>query len=135
MSSDPGRASRPGPLRRVAADATAGLHFGVMGFLCFGWALPWAEAWWTYVVVAPIVVLGWRVFADACWLSLVEARLRGESTRVVDPDGETERARSFVAETIERVTGRTISWRLANRLSYGVVALGFVLAGLRLLLV
>lgn len=127
------RAGGRGP-RQLAANALWLVHLGVMVFLTLGWALPWESAWWTYVVGAPFVVAGWQVFSDRCWLSILEARLRGEPLRISDLESRTEVSRSFVAETLSRMLGRPVSRRSAKTLSYGVVASGFLLAGARLAL-
>ena len=120
--------------RRLAADALWIVHLFVMAFLTIGWALPWESAWWIYVLGAPFVVGGWQVFSDRCWLSILEAKLRGEPLSVRDLESEVEQSRSFVAETLSRMLGRPVSRRSAKSLSYGVVASGFVLAGARLAL-
>lgn len=120
--------------RRLVADAVWVLHVGVMVFLAVGWALPSRFAWWIYFLGAPIVVVGWRIFSDACWLSLVEAWLRGESATRSDPDSGVEQTRSFVAETLSGLTGRPVSRALAQRLSYGFVSAGFLISGARLAL-
>ena len=64
--------------RRLAAQATWAFHVAVVGYILFGWALPWSAAWWVYAVGAPFVQLGWIVFNDYCWLSIIEAKLRGD---------------------------------------------------------
>ncbi len=133
MTSPASGAGGRGP-RQLAADALWFVHLGVMAFLTLGWALPWESAWWTYVVGAPFVVGGWQVFSDRCWLSILEAKLRGEPLSVPDLASQTEVSRSFVAETLSRLLGRPVSRQSAKTLSYGVVASGFLLAGARLAL-
>ena len=76
--------------RRLAAQTTWAFHVAVVGYILLGWALPWPAAWWVYAVGAPFVQLGWIVFNDYCWLSIIEAKLRGEELVVVQPGGEEE---------------------------------------------
>ena len=113
--------------RRLAAQATWAFHVAVVGYILFGWALPWSAAWWGYAVGAPFVQLGWIVFNDYCWLSIIEAKLRGEELVVVQPGGEEE-ARVFVAELIETVFKIKITKRTSNAISYTVLWSGFCAA-------
>jgi hypothetical protein len=121
-------------VRRVAADVLWLVHIGVMVFLAIGWALPWSSAWWIYCLGAPCVIGGWKVFSETCWLSILEAKLRGEPMSIRALDAEVEESRSFVAETLSRALGRPVSRRFAKTLSYGVVIGGFILSGIRLAL-
>lgn len=126
---DPIRCAR---LRGAGASLVWGLHVGVMVFLGIGWALPGSLVCRVYVALAPIVVLGWWIFRDACWLSIVEAWLRGERWVVRELESGSEQTRSFVAETLSHFTGRPVSHRFANGLSYGAVTGGFVVSSVRL---
>lgn len=129
-------------VRRIAADVLWLVHIVVMVFLVIGWALPWSSAWWIYVLGAPCVIGGWKLFSETCWLSILEAKLRGEPMAIrvadadadVDVDVDVEESRSFVAETLSSALGRPISRRFAKTLSYAVVVGGFILSGIRLAL-
>lgn len=121
-------------VRRIAADVLWLVHIVVMVFLVIGWALPWSSAWWIYVLGAPCVIGGWKVFSETCWLSILEAKLRGESMAIRAPEADVEESRSFVAETLSSALGRPISRRFAKTLSYAVVVGGFILSGIRLAL-
>ena len=113
--------------RRLAAQTTWAFHVAVVGYILLGWALPWPAAWWVYFVGAPFVQLGWIVFNDYCWLSIIEAKLRGEELVVVQPGGEEE-ARVFVAELIEKLFEIQITKRTSNAISYTVLWSGFLVA-------
>ena len=117
--------------RRLAASTTWAIHMAVVAFLLTGWALPWPLAWWTYAVAAPFIQLGWIVFDDYCWLSIVEAKLRGESLVVRNDDGEEE-SRAFVGELIESITRIPVSRRVSNWISYSVLWGGFTASCIRL---
>ena len=130
-------------VRAVSAPAISGprlalarllwlAHIAVLLFLLVGWALPWPSAWWGYAIGAPIVYVGWLVFDDHCWLSILEARLRGEPITIERADAEGPERRSFVGETIHWATGWQPSHRTANRIAYGVLWTGFLLAAWRL---
>lgn len=122
-SSDPPHAAAGpipiGPLRRVAATATWALHIALVG-----WALPWPAAWWTYMLAAPFIQLGWLVFDDYCGLSIVEARLRRQPLVRTLADGEEE-SRLFVAELIESIIRRPVPRPISNAISYSVLWGGF----------
>ena len=122
---------RVGLSRRIAAGLTWAFHVVVVVFLLGGWALPWPAAWWTYALGAPVVQLGWIVFSDYCWLSIVEAKLRGE-TLVRETEAGDEEARVFVGELIEMVFKRSVSRRVSNLISYGVLWGGFAAAVFRI---
>ena len=113
--------------RRLAAQTTWAFHVAVVGYILFGWALPWSAAWWVYALGAPFVQLGWIVFNDYCWLSIIEAKLRGEELVVLQPGGEEE-ARVFVAELIETLFKIKITKRTSNAISYTVLWSGFCAA-------
>lgn len=118
--------------RRIAADVVWAIHIAVMTFLVVGWAAPWRVVWWTYVILAPSVLVGWWIFADMCWLSIIESKLRGDPLFVREIESGIEQSRSFVAETLSGLLRRPISRRFAKRLSYGVIVGGFLVAGMRL---
>lgn len=63
--------------RRGAAEVLWLPHIGVMIFIVIGWTLLWSTAWWIYVLGAPCVIGGWKDVSETCWLSILEARLRG----------------------------------------------------------
>ena len=117
--------------RRLAAQTTWAFHVAVVGYILLGWALPWPIAWWVYAIGAPIVQLGWVVFNDYCWLSIIEAKLRGEELVVVQPDGEEE-TRVFVAELIEKLFKIQITKRTSNAISYSVLWGGFFVSCCRI---
>ena len=126
-----GAAAPPiGGLRRIAARFVWGLHVAVIAFLLAGWALPWPAAWWTYAIGAPFVQVGWILFDDYCWLSILEARLRREPLVKETEEGQEQRA--FVAELLESILGRPVPKRLSNAISYGVLWGGFAIACARL---
>ncbi|MBB85208.1 MAG: hypothetical protein CL931_15480 [Deltaproteobacteria bacterium] len=130
-SSAGGAAAPPiGGLRRIAARFVWGLHVAVIAFLLVGWALPWPAAWWTYAIGAPFVQVGWILFDDYCWLSILEARLRREPLVKETEEGQEQRA--FVAEFLESILGRPVPKRLSNAISYGVLWGGFAIACARL---
>lgn len=133
MSSPATQSFCSGP-RRIAADVIWVVHIAVMLFLVVGWTLPWRAAWWTYVGGAPVVLLGWRVFANTCWLSILESKLRGEPVFSREVVSGTEQSRSFVAETLSSVLRRPVSRGTAKRLSYGVLYGGFLVSAARLAL-
>ena len=62
-----------GGLRLLGARLVWTLHIAVIAFLLGGWALPWPAAWWVYAIGAPFIQVGWIVFDDYCWLSIIEA--------------------------------------------------------------
>ena len=125
-----GSGSEPGVVRRMAARGVWALHAGVAGFLVVGWMLPWAAAWWIYLLLAPIVQIGWIVFDDYCWLSIVEAKLLREPLVKTRSDG-SEEARVFVGELIEKLSGVAISNRCSNWISYSILWVGFCVAAIR----
>jgi hypothetical protein len=125
-----GPGSGPGAVRRMAARGVWALHVGVAGFLLVGWMLPWAAAWWIYLLLAPIVQVGWIVFDDYCWLSIVEAKLLREPLVKTRSDG-SEEARVFVGELIEKLSGVAISNRCSNWISYSILWVGFCVAAIR----
>lgn len=119
-----------GGLRLGAARAIWALHVGVIAFLLAGWALPWSSAWWVYAIGAPFIQIGWIVFDDYCWLSILEAKLRREPLVRETNDGAVQR--SFVAELIESIIGREAPSWVASAVSYFVLWGGFVIACARL---
>lgn len=125
------RVAAIGPHRLVAARLTWALHILVVIFLLTGWAWPWPAAWWVYAASAPLIQLGWIVFDDYCWLSIIEAKLRGESLVVPNAAGEEE-SRVFVGELLESILKRPVENRVSNAISYGVLWVGFVIACARL---
>lgn len=119
-----------GGLRLWSARATWLLHVGVVGFLLTGWAWPWPLAWSIYAIAAPFIQIGWVVFDDHCWLSIIEAKLRGVPLVVETVEGDE--ARSFVGELLESILKRPVPRWLPNALSYGVLWGGFVICCWRL---
>ena len=63
--------------RRDALGQTCfALHFAVMLFIVFGWALPQAGALVFYLVFLPAVVVQWQFNKSSCILNNVESLLR-----------------------------------------------------------
>jgi len=121
------------PLRLLAARVVWLLHSGVTGWLLLGPLLPSPTAAWALVVGNPLIHLQWRIFENRCLLTILEERLRGPSlVRKVAVEDEAE-PMGCVAETLSRALGRPITHAFADRLSYGVLWAGFVVAAARLL--
>ena len=73
----------------------------------------------------------WIVFDDYCWLSLIEAKLRGEPLVEAKADGEEEQ-RVFVGELLESILKRPVPRWVSNAISYAVLWTGFGIACYRL---
>jgi len=120
-----------GGVRRAVAQAVWFLHVAVMFFLLTGWAWPTPIAWWVYALGAPLIQLGWIVFNDYCWLSILEAKLRGESLMKKSAEGDEEQ-RVFLAEFLESILKRPVPNSVTNWISYAVLWGGFGAACFRI---
>ena len=69
--------------RRDALGQTCfALHFAVMLFIVFGWALPQAGALVFYLVFLPAVVVQWQFNKNSCVLNNGESLLRTGRWRI-----------------------------------------------------
>lgn len=109
------RNSTPPTYRLWLARAVAGLHIAVIVVMALGWLLPWPWAWWSVLVGGVILQTIWCLWRNQCPLTVLEARLRGESFTA------KEQPRPFVSNLLSRVLGQAVSNRTGNCVAYGVL--------------
>jgi hypothetical protein len=59
------------------AEVVKWTHTAIPTFTLVGWALPWEQSWWVMLFLVPIMKIHWMTNDNICFLSTVEAKLRG----------------------------------------------------------
>jgi hypothetical protein len=104
------------------------LHYAILAWGLAGWLIP-ANGWLVaYLIAMPLLAVQWRLNGGVCVLNNLESwiatgRWRDES----DPNQG-----GFFAGLIERVTGSRPTAFAVNILSYGLLAMFWVLAAIHL---
>ncbi len=101
------------------------LHFVVMIYIVSGWALPWHAVLAFYLVFIPGVFLQWQFNRDTCILNNTENWLRTGKWR--DKENNPEEG-TWLLTLAKSVTGLALTSRQMNMLTYGVLALVWLLA-------
>jgi hypothetical protein len=84
-------AAAAAPARRdPMGQAFHTLHLAIMTYFVVGWAAPWHDALYAYLLFVPAVLLQWRVNRGACVLNNLESWIR--SGRWRDPGNREEGA-------------------------------------------
>jgi len=106
------------------ANLVAVVHTALVIFFALGSLLPWRAAWWIVLVGGIILMVIWRSYANSCPLTILEARLRGQT-----PDPTQPR---FVAALVKTCFGITITNRSADAIAHTVLIVSMIIAVLRL---
>jgi hypothetical protein len=59
------------------ADLVKWLHTSIPIYTLVGWALPWEQSWWLMLFLVPTMKIHWMTNDNICFLSTLEAKLRG----------------------------------------------------------
>lgn len=63
-------------------------HLAILGYLMFGWALPFSWATNLHVYFVPSVMLHWQVNQGTCFLTNMENRIRGQKIPKKEAQGQ-----------------------------------------------
>jgi hypothetical protein len=116
-----------GVLRRTLARLVWGLHTSLVVFVVVAWALPTPGAWWSMIVLAPVMTIQWRLNDDTCLLTDLEHHLRRTPSA-----GRPEQG-SFISDLLRPIVGE-VSERAIDWIGYGVLWSSCAGCVLRLLL-
>lgn len=98
------------------------VHISILIFVLTAWALPWRSVLLVHSFFVPIMILHWWTNDNRCFLTQLEARLRGSSptTKCVSAPHRTEEGQ-FLKGLMKRVFGHVPSDRTMKIAVYGIL--------------
>jgi hypothetical protein len=108
--------------------AVQGLHYAILIWGLAGWLIP-SDGWLiAYLIATPLLALQWLLNRGVCVLNNLESWIAGGRWR----DASDPNQGGFLAGLIERAFGTRPTAQAVNRLSYGLLALFWLLAAIHL---
>lgn len=117
-------------LRQAAVGALRALHYAILAWGVLGWAIPSTPWLIAYLVAMPAIAAQWLINRNTCILNNVESWI--VTGRWRDQDDADQGG--FIAGLVRRATGWRPSPAMADRLSYGLLAVFWALGAAHLVL-
>jgi hypothetical protein len=115
-------------VRQAALHALRIAHYAILGWGVTGWTFP-AQGWLiAYLIAMPLIAVQWLVNRNTCVLNNLESWIATGRWR----DATDAEQGGFIAGAFQRATGWRPSPRTADLLSYGLLAVFWVLGAVHL---
>lgn len=113
-------------LRQAAVRVLQALHYAILAWGVVGWAIP-SNGWLlAYLVAMPLIAVQWLVNRNTCVLNNLESWIATGRWRDATDAGQG----GFIAGVFQRVTGWRPSSRATDAISYGLLAVFWVLGAI-----
>jgi len=112
------------PRRDALGQACFWLHVAVLLFIVAGWALPQRGVLIAYLAFLPLVMLHWKLNANACILNNLENLLRHGRWRAPERNAEEG---AWLRTLIRNTTGIALSRRAMDAVIYTAMAVFWAL--------
>jgi hypothetical protein len=112
------------------ADLVKWIHTSIPIYTLVGWALPWEQSWWLTLFLVPTMKIHWMTNDNICFLSTLEAKLRG------NPNAGTQEQQGLLHRISVALLGsRSPSEETVVLVAEAGMYLAWVLSALRLFVI